>query len=126
MLIKTGDEPITSSLKKYTAYILDLAKVAELRIGADIIKPELCSASVLPKMEIFVELEGLIDKGKEKERLTKELEKTLQGLESIAKKLSNKDFIGRAPAAVVETEKAKQQELTVKKEKLIENIARLV
>ena len=110
---------------KYKDYILDLAKVSGLLIGADVKKPELCSASVLPKMEIFVELEGLIDKGKEKERLTKELEKTVQGLESIAKKLSNQDFIGRAPAAVIETEKAKQKDLAGKKEKLLENIARL-
>ncbi len=124
-LIKTADAPLTASLTRNKTYITDLAKIEELLIGADIVKPELCSTSVLPNVEIFVELEGHIDKTKEKERMRKELEGVEKELQSIAGKLSNENFVKRAPAAIVESEKAKQMLLTDKKAKLLENMKRM-
>jgi valyl-tRNA synthetase len=46
---------------------------------------------------------------KEKERLTKELEKTKGEIARLVGKLSNAGFVAKAPAAVVEAEKAKLQ-----------------
>ena len=125
VLIKTSDAPITGSLTRNKAYVTDLAKIEELLIGADLAKPELCSTSVLPNVEIFVALEGHIDKTKEKERMRKELEGVEKELLSIAGKLSNENFVKRAPAAIVESEKAKQKLLADKKEKLLENMKRM-
>ena len=44
---------------------------------------------------------------KELERLTKEKEKTIGEIERLEKKLGNEGFVAKAPAAVVEGEKAK-------------------
>jgi len=125
VLIKTADAPIIASLTRNKAYLTDLAKIEELLIGPELAKPELCSTSVLPKVEIFVALEGHIDKTKEKERMRKELEGVEKELLSIAGKLANENFVKRAPAAVVESEKEKQKLLTDKKAKLLDNMKRM-
>ena len=49
----------------------------------------------------------MIDTEKELARLTKELENTEKEIDRLTKKLSNEGFTSKAPAAVVEGEKAK-------------------
>jgi valyl-tRNA synthetase len=63
-------------------------------------------------MEILVPMADLIDKDAELARLNKEIEKINKQLVSLKGKLSNANFVDRAPAAVVEKEQqrlAKQQ-----------------
>jgi valyl-tRNA synthetase len=57
--------------------------------------------------EFFVPLEGQIDLGAEKERLTKELEYTQGFRDSVIKKLSNEKFVQNAKADLVERERQK-------------------
>ena len=67
---------------------------------------------------LFVPLADIIDFEKEKERLNGEKKKTISEIERLEKKLSNEGFVAKAPAAVIEGEKAKLEKY---KEKL-ENI----
>jgi valyl-tRNA synthetase len=57
--------------------------------------------------EIFMPLLDLIDLEKELERLHKEEEKLKKEIERVNKKLSNQGFVSKAPAEVIEEEKAK-------------------
>jgi len=123
--IKTADAGIKAVLEANSDYVTDTAKLSKLLIGAELKKPELCGTSVLPGMEIFVLLDNVIDKAKEKERMQKELEKVIKELSNIANKLANGDFIKRAPAAVVSSEKEKQTMLLDKQAKLNENLKRI-
>ena len=56
---------------------------------------------------LFVPLADIIDFEKEKERLNGEKKKTISEIERLEKKLSNEGFVAKAPAAVIEGEKAK-------------------
>lgn len=58
--------------------------------------------------EIFIPLEELIDFDKEIERLEKEKENLDNELKRVNGKLSNQGFVAKAPAKVIEEEKAKQ------------------
>jgi valyl-tRNA synthetase len=60
----------------------------------------------------------LVDVAKELERIGKELEKARKNLASLEGKLSNQNFVTRAPEAVVNAEREKQAKL----EALIENL----
>jgi valyl-tRNA synthetase len=51
--------------------------------------------------------EELVDIEKEAERLNGEKSKMLKEIERVEKKLSNKGFVSKAPANVIEEEKAK-------------------
>ncbi len=64
--------------------------------------------------DVFVDLAGLIDIDAEITRLRKELQKTAGFIEAKKKKLENKNFTSRAPANVVEKERAQLSELEEK------------
>ncbi len=123
--IRTQDEKYILSIKNNMHYITDLAKVGTLLAGPGAAKPELAVTAVLPRLEIFVILEGLIDLGKEKERLAGEIEKMTVEIAKAKVKLSNEAFLARAPVEVIAGEKKKQQEYIEKKQKLEENLKRI-
>lgn len=104
--------------------------LSNLRTGLDKVeikakgdKPEKAVTVVVGQVEIY--LLGAIDDEKEKERLGKEranLEKLISIQEN---KLSQADFISRAPEKIVAAEKAKLENYQIELKKIIENISRL-
>ena len=56
---------------------------------------------------LYIPLSEVIDFEKEKARLTAEMKKNEGEIERLEKKLSNEGFVAKAPAAVIEGEKAK-------------------
>jgi len=79
--------------------------------GPDVSAPELSANVALTGMEVFVDLAELIDVGVELERMKQEKAR-LQGLIAAKrKKLENESFVQRAPAAVVEGERAALRDL---------------
>ena len=67
-------------------------------------------ATVVAGLEVYLPLKGLIDVEKETARLSKEREALTKELARISGKLGNEGFMAKAPAAVVEKERAKAQE----------------
>ena len=55
----------------------------------------------------YIPLSEIVDMEKEKARLEAELKKNDAEIERIEKKLSNEGFVAKAPAALIEQEKAK-------------------
>jgi len=81
--------------------------------------PDLVSArGVVRGYEVAVPLTGLIDFEAERARLTKELRKIDAELDARNRKLANESFIERAPADVVEKERAIQKEFLEKKRRV--------
>ena len=67
-------------------------------------------------------LEGILDLTQERDRLRKEIAKISIDIEVFSKKLSNRDFVDKAPKAVVEKDTAKLEEFKVKREKLEQSL----
>jgi valyl-tRNA synthetase len=88
-------------------------------------KPEQSASAVVGSMAIHVPLAGIVDVAKESERLQKEFETTKKYVSSVTGKLANADFVANAPAAVVDTEKAKLAEAEAKLKALEEQLAAL-
>ncbi|WP_252229269.1 valine--tRNA ligase [Clostridium sp. ZBS15] len=92
------------------AYMEKLASASEVEFIADkSIVPENAVSLVVKGGELFIPLLDLVDKDKELERLNKELKKLEGEIERIDKKLGNAGFVAKAPAAVVDGEKAKRE-----------------
>ncbi|MBT5386330.1 MAG: valine--tRNA ligase, partial [Candidatus Marinimicrobia bacterium] len=89
-------------------------------------KPEQSATAVVQKMELFVPLKGLIDLDKENDRLSKRLNELEGHLQGIEKKLSNDNFVNRAPENVVEYEKKKMQDMTAEYELVKANLDMLL
>ena len=72
---------------------------------------------------VFIPMDELIDKEKELQRLQKEKDACEKDIAMFTGKLSNEGFLAKAPANVVEAEKAKLQKLHERLEKLCESMA---
>lgn len=88
-------------------------------------KPENAMAAVIAGIEVYLPLAGLIDVEKESQRLNKELENMDKEIKRVTGKLNNAGFLAKAPADVVEKEKAKAEELSGKMEAIKERLAYL-
>lgn len=64
---------------------------------------------IIPDAKIFIPLAELVDFEKEIERLTKEKEKLQSEVDRVDKKLNNQGFVAKAPAHLIEEEKAKRE-----------------
>ena len=74
-------------------------------------------------IEIYLPLAGLVDIAAERARLQKELSQVEQGIARSEKMLANENFTGKAPAAVVDRERAKLADLQAQAAKLRERLA---
>jgi valyl-tRNA synthetase len=70
-------------------------------------------------------LKGVIDLSAERARLDKEMQKADADIARVDAKLSNANFVARAPEEVVEEEKEKREEALARKAKISEAIERL-
>ncbi len=109
-------------LEEEAGHIKRLARVGELTVEKKPRKLENVVSAFLPDIEIHLSLEGLIDLEKEKMNLTKEKEHLEKIIASTELRLQNKDFITRAPAAVVEGEREKVAEMREKVRKIEERL----
>jgi len=87
--------------------------------------PEHTATAVAEGVTVLVPLAGLVDMGKEKERLVRELAKVEKDLSSLTKKLGNADFLARAPADVVAKDKERTAELQSARGKLSDALAKM-
>ncbi|HLA00435.1 MAG TPA: hypothetical protein VJZ24_02220, partial [Thermodesulfovibrionales bacterium] len=76
-------------------------------------------------MEVYVLLKGVLNIDAEMDRLKKATADLEGSLSFLNKKLHNEDFLLRAPREVVEKEKAKYEELSMRKERIKESIKKL-
>jgi valyl-tRNA synthetase len=125
VFVRAADSRTTEILKEQEAQLLNLGRINHLEIGADIKKPPLSASSVVPSGEIFIPLAELIDLDSERKRLEKELAEQTKYLDRIKKKLTNFDFLERAPADVINAEKEKQKQAEDSIERLNRNLESL-
>jgi valyl-tRNA synthetase len=118
-LIAAGD---VSKLQAYAPHLKALAKLADVEIVADL--PE-ADAPVALAGDFKLMLKIEIDVAAEKERLGKEIARLSGEIAKANGKLTNESFVARAPAAVVEQEKARVAEFSASLEKLNAQLAKL-
>ena len=87
--------------------------------------PTNAASAVTAKAQIFIPLEDLVDFEKEMERLNKEKETLEKELARANGKLSNENFVKKAPAAVVEEERKKKEKYQDMMNKVLERIEAL-
>ncbi len=99
---------------KSAAFLEKLASASEVEVG-DSFTLENPVQIVTPHATVYLPLGDLVDLDKERARLAKEKEACQKEIEFVSKKLSNENFVSKAPAAVVEQQR---QKLEAAKKKL--------
>ncbi len=101
-------------LKQFHPIIMRLARLESLEIVNHLNIPTTRGSLVVPYGHgaLYIPLGDVLDVDKEVLRLTKEMEKTSKELSGISHKLSNAQFLEKAPVEIVEELKERQEQMT--------------
>jgi len=125
VLLLAEREDIRDSLERHGTYITHLARVGSLSFINSRPKPRDVATAIIGDAEIFIPMAMDMDLDAEASRLEKEIRKVGKDLDIAARKLSNKEFISKAPPEVVEKVKAKRGALLVRDGKLRESLGKI-
>jgi len=125
VLIQASDGNINGLLIENLNYIYRLANASKVIVEPVIQKPSSSATAVVGEIEIYVPLAGLIDVEKEKDRLTKSLEKAIADLERINVRLSDESFLSKAPENIINKERERKADIEALKVKLEKNLEML-
>jgi valyl-tRNA synthetase len=107
------------------ATIVALLRCGEFTIDAAFAPAKAMPSALTPLGTVYMSLEGAVDAEAEAKKLSAQLAEVDENLKRVAQKLDNESFVSKAPAAVVDQQRAKKQELLEKRgklEKLIEAV----
>jgi len=125
VLVRTSNPKLAELVARKSPAFHALAGTKGLQVGEDLPAPTGSARQILTDAELFVPLAELIDVDAERSRLYRELGEISADLAKVEKNLTNPAFLERAPAEVIEKERSKQEEFTIKQKRLQANLAAL-
>jgi len=120
VLLNNMSEQDKQQLNNTQDYLLNLAKLEKIEVLDSAASAPACATALVGEMEILIPMAGLIDKEAELARLSKAAEKLEKELTRTEAKLNNQNFVGKAPAAVIDKEKAKLADAKMQLDKIKE------
>lgn len=102
-----------------------LAKLESVRVLAAGEEAPMSATTLVGEMEVLVPMAGLIDKDAELARLDKEIGRLEGEVKRVGGKLGNEGFVAKAPAEVLEKERAKLAEAEQALAKMVEQRQRI-
>ncbi|MEE0776577.1 MAG: valine--tRNA ligase [Bacillota bacterium] len=125
-LIVAAAEKESKIIEENKAYLDKMAAIDQVEfIGLTDDAPKGAAAAILGDVRVYLPLAGLIDMDKEKARLNKEMANVEKEIARLSGKLNNQGFLSKAPAEVVEGERAKLDAANKKMAGLKETLAML-
>jgi valyl-tRNA synthetase len=122
VIVASPSEEVRARLLENREQLLRLSWSGELDVTAKSDKPPATASAVLPDVEIFLPLEGLIDLDGEKKKLEREHERIEKLLAAASRRLASEEFRERAPEDVVRREEEKRSEFRTILERLERNL----
>ena len=124
VILRAEAKDVAERIRRNQLFIQGLAKVKGLMMGEEFKKPSYSAFAQVQDVEIFVPM----DRSRMEEevrRLQKEILKIEKDIAFVNKKLSNEQFLLRAPMEVVNQEKEKATEYSILREKLEDNLRKV-
>jgi valyl-tRNA synthetase len=120
--IRPGSEATAQAVEAAATLIGALSKSA-ISIAREAARPPQSAHAVAGDADVFVQLAGVVDLGAERNRLLKEIDRAGKEISFLQGKLARPEFVERAPAEVVERERARLAEQQKIHEKLSASLA---
>ncbi|WP_461223705.1 valine--tRNA ligase [Lacticaseibacillus suihuaensis] len=112
--VRLQDAALAPLFTANAEFIDRFVHTAGFEVGPDLEVPTLAASAVISGATVYVPLTELIDLDEEIAKLQKEAGKLTQEITRVTKKLGNPGFLAKAPAAVVDEQKAKQADFEAK------------
>jgi valyl-tRNA synthetase len=100
-------------------------EMAETQVAAELPAPGKVATLAASGVNVYLPLAGLVDLGAERKRIQGEIDNVERLVQRIEGMLNNPGFTGKAPAEVIERERARLAELQGKRGQLVERLADL-
>ena len=107
-------------LSDFEPLLNKLAKLESVRVLAGGEEAPMSATTLVGEMQVLVPMAGLIDKDAELARLDKEIQRLSGEVQRVGGKLANEGFVAKAPAEVLDKERAKLAEAEQALAKLVE------
>jgi valyl-tRNA synthetase len=125
VLIQDASDNDRERIARHALYLQKIARLESFDVLEPGTESPTSATALLGGMKILVPMAGLVDVAAERARLEKHRDKAAADLSKVSAKLSNENFVSRAPEAVVAKEKGRQQELQLEIEQLDAQLAKL-
>ena len=107
-------------LADFEPLLSKLAKLESVRVLAAGEEAPMSATALVGDMQVLVPMAGLIDKDAELARLDKEIQRLSGEVQRVGGKLANQGFVAKAPAEVLDKERAKLAEAEQALSKMVE------
>jgi valyl-tRNA synthetase len=124
VLFRTKSEEMEKRLRQNQSFVQSLALVQAFEFGRNLEKPVYSAFVAVRDVEIFVPMERTRME-EEARRLQKEIARIDKESTFVSKKLSNEQFLSKAPPEVVQEVKEKATEFRNQREKLEESLNKI-
>jgi valyl-tRNA synthetase len=125
VLLKQGDAADQQRLNTNSQFLIKLAKLESITWLEEGLEAPLSATALVGGLEVLVPMAGLIDKDAELGRLNKELGKLQGEIKRLGGKLGNAKFVDKAPAEVIEKERAKLKDAETAASTLQQQVAKI-
>lgn len=125
VLLKNVNEHDQRRLAENEQFLSSLAKLESIEVLSDDEQGPASASAYVGDLSVLIPMAGLIDKEAELARLDKAIEKLEKDAAKTRGKLGNENFVGKAPAAVIDKEKAKLAEAESALAKMLEQKAQI-
>jgi valyl-tRNA synthetase len=117
-VIIPADKMNAERLSSQISLINQFVKLSGTTVSVNAEKPGFAGSAVVRGTQVFLLFEGLIDLSVEMDRLSKEITKASNLVQSTSSRLNNESFTSRAPADIIAKEREKLQGMILNLEKL--------
>jgi len=125
VLVQNGTKQDKTRIEANLPYLVSLARLETITWLEPRDEAPESATALVGGMKLLIPMAGLIDKEAEQKRLKKEIDKKQQEYDRTEAKLSNSNFVDKAPPEVVEKERSKLSEIKIAIEKLQEQLEKI-
>ncbi len=120
IIVANADSEDLRRLADFEPLLSKLAKLESVRVLAAGEEAPMSATALVGEMQVLVPMAGLIDRDAELARLDKEIQRLQGEVQRVGGKLSNEGFVAKAPAEVLDKERAKLAEAEQALSKMVE------
>ncbi|MDC7826217.1 valine--tRNA ligase [Pseudomonas sp. BLCC-B13] len=120
IIVQNANAEDLRRLADFEPLLSKLAKLESVRVLAADEEAPMSATALVGEMQVLVPMAGLIDKDAELARLDKEIQRLQGEVQRVGGKLANEGFVAKAPAEVLDKERAKLAEAEAALAKLVE------
>ncbi|MDP8212005.1 MAG: valine--tRNA ligase [Candidatus Zapsychrus exili] len=114
-----------NTLKENAEVLINIAKLKDVKMDEKLQQTKNVAINVIGDSENAILLEGIVDIGKEKSKILKQIDEHKKLGAGLSKRLSNKNFTDKAPEDVVKKEKERLESIEIKVTKMEAAVAAL-